>query len=183
MSDELPPTVPIEARIHAVRGQRVMLGPDLAEIFGVDGFRLNQAVKRNRDRFPSDFLFQLTREEVTNLTSQIVMSKPRHGGRRTLPYAFTEHGAIMLASVLNSPRAVEMSVHVVRAFVRLKAMVASSRELSSRLDELELRVGGHDQALQVLVAAIRQLTSPPQQPPPPPRPRIGFSLDGKGLQS
>ncbi len=161
-----------------------MLGPDLAEMFGVTGFRLNEVVKRNPGRFPENFCFQLAREELARLTSQIAMPKPPgRGGRRTLPYVFTEHGAIMLASVLNSPRAEQMSVYIVRAFVRLRAMVANDGEQSSRMDELERRIGGHDQTLQVLVAAIRQLVGPPSAPPEPPRPRIGFSREDRDLQS
>ena len=179
MSDEVSTPVPIEARIYTVRGQRVMLGLDLAEIFGVPNFRLTEAVKRNRKRFPKDFTFQLTPEEVTILTSQIAISRPGWGGRRAPPYAFTEHGAIMLASVLNSPRAVEMSIYVVRAFVQLRVMIVDHKELAARLEELEGKVSGHDQALQTIVAAVRQLTNPP---PAPPRPRIGFSRDGKSLQ-
>jgi len=114
-----------------------MLGVDLAELYGVLTWRLNEQVKRNQERFPIDFVFQLTTEENDALTSQIARSKTGRGGRRTLPYAFTEHGAIMAAMVLNSPRAVEMSVHVVRAFVRLREMIASNKELAKRLDELE----------------------------------------------
>ena len=144
-----------------------MLGVDLAELYGVLTWRLNEQVKRNQGRFPIDFVFQLTTEENDALTSQIARSKTGRGGRRTLPYAFTEHGAIMAAMVLNSPRAVEMSVHVVRAFVRLREMIASNKELAKRLDELEKK---YDSQFKVVFHAIRQLMTPPMVP----HRRIGF---------
>ena len=146
----------IEARICLMRGQRVMLDSDLASSYGVITAALNQALKRNNDRFPLDFAFQLTREEFTNLISQIVTSSS-HGGRRKLPWVFTEHGAIMLASILNSKRSVEMSIFVVRAFVRMREMLTSNRQLAAKVAELEQRVGGHDEALAEIVKAIRQL--------------------------
>src|SRR5436190_17003436 len=114
----------VEGAIHLVRGQRVMLDSDLAAIYGVTTKRLNEQLRRNRARFPSDFAFQLTREEFTNLKSQIATSSS-HGGKRKLPWAFTEHGAIMLASVLNSPVAIDASVRVVRAFVRLREIISA----------------------------------------------------------
>src|SRR5439155_19125385 len=132
----------IEKRILFLRGQKVMLSTDLAELYGVVTWRLHEQVKRNKHRFPADFIFQLTYQEVRGLTSQFARSKPGRGGRRTLPYAFTEHGAIMVAMVLNSPRAVEMSVHVVRAFVRLREMLATHKELGQKLAELEHRLEG-----------------------------------------
>lgn len=147
--------------IHVIRGQRVMLDSDLAEVDGVAVKRLNEQVKRNASRFPTDFAFQLTAEEVTNLKSQIATSNKGRGGRRKLPFAFTEHGAIMLASVLNSDVAVEASVRVVRTFVRLREMIAAHAELNQRLDEMERRVAGHDEDLQKVFAAIRQLIEPP----------------------
>src|SRR4051794_576680 len=117
----LVPAELIDRRIYVVRGKKVMLDSDLAELYQVPTFRLNEAVKRNRDRFPEDFMFQLIAAEITALTSQIAMSKPvGRGGRRTLPYAFTEHGVAMLSSVLNSTRAVQMNIVIVRAFVRLR---------------------------------------------------------------
>ena len=156
-----------------------MLDSDLAEIFGVATKVFNQAVQRNHQRFPADFMFLLTGKEFSALKSQFVTSKTEgRGGRRKLPNVFTEHGALMAANLLNSPRAAEMSVYVVRAFVRLRALVVDTKELAARLDELERNVAGHDQALQTIVAAVRQLTNPP---PTPPRPRIGFSRDGKNL--
>jgi hypothetical protein len=126
----------IEKSIYLIRGQKVMLDRDLATIYGVPTFRFNEAVRRNIKRFPEDFMFQLTREEVEILISQNAMSKPGRGGRRTLPYAFTEHGAIMAANVLNSPRAVQMSVFVVRAFVRMRSIMNDTRELARRLSFL-----------------------------------------------
>jgi hypothetical protein len=146
-----------------------MLAADLAELYGVLTWRLNEQVKRNQERFPTDFVFQLTPEEDDALTSQIARSKAGRGGRRTLPYAFTEHGAIMAAMVLNSPRAVEMSVQVVRAFVRLREMVSSNKELAKRLDELEKK---YNAQFKVVFHAIRRLMTPP--PSETPRRRIGF---------
>lgn len=175
-------------RIHLVRGQRVMLDSDLAELYGVITKRFNEQVKRNIDRFPADFMFQLTDAEHDSLRSQIAAlnmddslrsqfatSNSRRGGRRYLPYAFTEHGAIMAASVLNSPRAVEMSVFVVRAFVQLRELLASHRELAERLDELERKLATHDRAIAGLIDAIRQLTSVPARTSRP----IGFTADLK----
>lgn len=185
------PLIAVDAlsdRIHLVRGQRVMLDSDLAELYGVATKVFNQAIKRNIERFPTDFMFQLTEEEGVSLRSQIVTlnaddslrsqfvtSNVGRGGRRYLPYVFTEHGAIMAASVLSSPRAVEMSVFVVRAFVQLRALLASSRELSERLDELERKLSTHDHAIAGLIDAIRQLTATPAKPSR----SIGFTADLK----
>jgi len=166
------PVKHIENRILLLRGQRVMLDSDLAELYGVPTFRLNEQVKRNRERFPADFMFQLTFKEFRALISQFAISKGR-GGRRKSPYAFTEHGAIMAANVLNSPRAVEMSVLVVRAFVRLREMLASNRELARKLEELEQRIAGHDEDIKALVIAIRNLMSPQAKTPK----QIGFKTD------
>jgi hypothetical protein len=131
------PHQPVEDLIHTLRGQRVILDTDLAQVYGVLTWRLNEQVKRNQERFPADFMFQLTDEENKSLTSQFAMSKKGRGGRRTLPYAFTEHGAIMAANVLNSPRAVQMSVFVVRAFVKMREMLGDNRHLAEKLAELE----------------------------------------------
>jgi hypothetical protein len=162
----------LETRIHLIRGQRVMLDSDLATIYGVATMALNQALKRNLGRFPSDFAFQLTREEFTHLISQIVISKKGRGGRRKMPWVLTEHGAIMLASILKSQRAMEMSVFVVRAFVRMREMLSNNRQLAAKLEELEQRVGAHDEVIADLVAAIRQLLNPPEDP----RREIGFHI-------
>jgi hypothetical protein len=161
----------IEAKIRVIRGHRVMLDSDLAAIYGVSTAALNQALKRNLKRFPSDFAFRLTRDEFATLISQIVTSK--RGGRRKLPWVFTEHGAIMLASVLKSGRAVEMSVFVVRAFVRMREMLMSNRQLAAKLDELEKRVSGHDDVIGELVAALRKLLAPGSSEPPR---EIGFHV-------
>ena len=146
-----------------------MLSLHLSELYGVEPKVLVQAVKRNIERFPEDFMFKLTNQEVINLKSQIVTSS--WGGlRRAMPYAFTEHGAIMVASVLNSPRAVEISVYVVRAFVRLREYLSSHKELAQKLTELEKKIETHDEAIQALIDAIRQLMTPPDKP----RRRIGY---------
>jgi len=161
----------IEQRIFLIRGQKVMLDADLAELYGVETRVLNQAVKRNPGRFPKDFLFQLTAAEAVVLRSQAVMSKPGRGGRRHRPYAFTEHGALMAASVLNSQRAVKASIYVVRAFVKLREMLATHRVLASRLAELERKLDTHDRQILTLIDAIRELMAPPE----PKRKPIGFS--------
>jgi len=162
----------VESRILILRHQRVILDADIAELYGVPVRQLNQQVKRNRKRFPADFVFQLTAKEHEILRSQIVISKETHGGRRYRPFAFTEHGAIMAATVLNSERAVQMSVFVVRAFVRLREMLATNRRLAARLYELENRLDTHDSTIQDLIEAIKELMTPEEAP----RLRIGFQL-------
>ena len=137
-----------------------MLASDLAEIYGVETRALNQAVKRNPARFPSRFMFQLTAEEAANLKSQSVTSS-WGGARRALPYAFTEHGAVMLAAVLNSERAVQMSLHVVQAFVNLGHLMLEHKELSKKIEALEGKVGKHDTQLQEVIDAIRMMIAPP----------------------
>jgi len=166
------PLVAVESRILFLRHQRVMLDADIAELYGVSVKRLNEQVKRNQDRFPSDFMFQLTSRENDALRSQIATSKKIRGGRRYRPYAFTEHGAIMAATVLNSERAVQMSVFVVRAFVRLREMLATNRRLAGKIDELETRLDTHDSTIQDLIEAIKELMMPEEAP----RVRIGFQL-------
>jgi hypothetical protein len=162
----------VESRILFLRHQRVILDADIAELYGVPVRQLNQQVKRNQKRFPSDFVFQLTAEEDEILRSQIVISREKHGGRRYRPFAFTEHGAIMAATVLNSERAVQMSVFVVRAFVRLREMLATNRRLAGKIDELENRLDTHDSTIQDLIEAIKELMIPEE----PRRVRIGFQL-------
>ena len=164
--------VSVESRILFVRNHKVFLDTDLAELYGVPVKQLNQQIKRNKERFPADFVFQLTPSEHATLRSQIVTSKPARGGRRYLPYVFTEHGAIMAATVLNSERAVEMSVFVVRAFVRLREMLANNHELAAKIDELERRLDTHDSSIQDLIEAIKELMAPD----PPTGRRIGFQL-------
>ncbi len=150
----------IEPRILLIRGQKVILDADLAEIYGVTTKVFNQAVKRNADRFPGDFRFRLTADEKRE-----VVTNCDHLARlkfsRTLPFAFTEHGTIMAASVLNTSRAIDVSVYVVRAFVKLRELVATHRQLAAKLETLERRVAGHDKEIQSLVTAIRQLMAPP----------------------
>ena len=167
----------IDLVIHTIRGERVILAADLAKIYGVETKALNRAIKRNADKFPSDFMFQLTAGEQEALRCQIGTSNIGRGGRRYLPYAFTEHGAIMAATLLNSPRAVEMSVYFVRAFVKLRELLVSNKELARRLDELEARIekklATHDHAIAAILSAIRQLMNPP----PPKRRPIGFTAD------
>jgi len=175
----VPPVQNIARTILVLRGHRVLLDADLATLYGVATKRLNEQVRRNANRFPADFMFQLTDKEHEALRSQNATSKTPagRGGRRYLPYAFTEHGAIMAATVLNSPRAVEISVYVVRAFVRLREMLASNRELARRFDELEARLEkrltAHDEAIAAILSAIRDLMNPT----PPKRRGIGFTAD------
>jgi hypothetical protein len=165
-------SIPVESRILVVRQQKVILDTDLAELYGVPVKRLNEQVKRNRERFPDDFMFRLSTTESEALRSQFATSKGGRGGRRSAPYAFTEHGAIMAATVLNSARAVEMSVFVVRAFVRLREMLATNQQLATKIDELEQRLDTHDASIQELIEAIRELMAPDQ----PSGRRIGFDL-------
>lgn len=172
---------PIEPAIRVIRGQRVILDSDLATIYGVTTKVLNQAIKRNPARFPEDFVFQLNLKEtreVVRLRSQFVTSKAGRGGRRFLPYAFTEHGAVMAANVLSSERAVAMSIYVVRAFVKLREVLASTDELAENLDALERKLTGrldtHEKAIIELFTQIRKLLKPPPPQPEPKRRRIGF---------
>ena len=170
----------ITTLIVTVRGKRVILDRDLAALYGVPTFRFNEAVKRNRNRFPEDFMFQLTRDEVSRLTSQFAMSKSGRGGRRTLPYAFTEHGTVMAANILRSPEAIQMSVFVVRAFIRMRQMLIEQRGLARKLAELEkeltARLDVHETAINEMLRQIRRLLSSPPEPEPPKR-RIGFLVE------
>jgi hypothetical protein len=171
-SQALVPVEQIERSIHVIRGQRVMLDFDLAKLYGIPTYVLNQAVKRNRARFPSDFAFPLTGQELGSLTSQIVMSKPGRGGRRTIPWAFTEHGVAMLASVLRSPMAVRVNIEIVRAFVRIRRLLATPGELVEQLRLLADTVQLHDGQIKEIARVLQQLVEPPN-PPIPPR-RFGF---------
>ena len=164
--------IPVESRILILRHQRVILDSDLAELYGVTVKQLNQQIKRNIDRFPADFMFRLTAKEDQILRSQIVTSSKKHGGRRYPPYAFTEHGAIMAATVLNSTRAIEMSVFVVRAFVRMREMLAKNRQLAAKINELDRRLETHDTAIQDIIEAIKELMAPER----PSKRKIGFQL-------
>ena len=161
---------PVEGRILFIRGRKVLLDSDLADLYRVAVKRLNQQIKRNAERFPEDFMFRLTSAENIVLRSQIATSNGGRGGRRYLPFVFTEHGAIMAAAVLNSPRAVEMSIFVVRAFVRLNEMLASNRELAAKVMELDRRLKTHDAAINHIVAAIKRLMKPSARRIP----QIGF---------
>jgi len=159
----------IQLGILTIRGQKVLLDSDLARLYRVDIKRLNEQVKRNRERFPEDFMFQLTSEEYISLRSQFATLK-RGQHRKYLPHVFTEHGAIMAASVLNSPRAIGMSIYVVRAFVRLRESLFPHKELAEKIAELESKVGDHDASIDTIIFAIKQLMSAP----PKPTQRIGF---------
>jgi ORF6N domain len=173
--------VPVEHIAHSIlvlRGQKVLLDAELAALYGVTTKRLNEQVKRNAERFPEDFLFRLTPAEVEALNrSQNATGSQKHRDPRFPPYAFTEHGAIMASMVLNSPHAVEMSVYVVRAFVQLRELLSSNRELARRFAQLETRLDKklteHDQAIAAILSAIRELMNPP----PPKRRPIGFTAD------
>jgi hypothetical protein len=168
------PIEQIQQSILLIRGKKVMLDTDLARLYGVPTKRLNEQVKRNRDRFPQDFMFQLSAEEKTE-----VVAKCDHLASLkfspTYPYAFTEHGAIMLAAVLNTPRAIEVSVFVVRAFVRLREILTTHKELAHKLAELESKIETHDEAIRSLVSAIRQLMAAPERPAK----KIGFHVREK----
>jgi len=166
------PVSRIQSRILLVRGHKVMLDSDLAELYRVSTKRLNEQVKRNRGRFPVDFMFQLTAEESRDLRSHFATSRVGHGGRRYRPFAFTEHGAVMLATVLSSPVAVQASIQVVRAFVMLREMLSTHKELAGKLAELEKRIEEHDEEITALFDAIRQLMEPPRKP----NRRIGFHV-------
>jgi len=178
----------IVSAIITIRGLKVILDADLAAIYGVTTKRLNEQVKRNAERFPEDFAFQLSPQEFADLRSQIATSKEGpsrsvsgsgRGGRRYAPYAFTEHGAIMAANVLNSPRAVQMSVFVVRAFVRMRSLLGDTRELARHLaaieKELKERLDVHESAIVSILQRIMDIIDPPALPQPPPK-KIGFRV-------
>jgi hypothetical protein len=163
-------TASIETRIFLIRGQKMMVDADLADLYRVPTKVFNQAVKRNLKRFPSDFMFRLTRKEMEILRSQIVTSS--WGGRRNLPYAFTEQGVAMLSSVLNSERAVQVNIAIMRAFVKLREILTTHRELAEKIEELGKKYRQHDVKIQAVFDAIRQLLQPP---PVSPKRRIGFA--------
>jgi len=172
----------VDSKIFVLRGQRVILDTDLAELYGVQARHLNQQVKRNAKRFPLAFRFQLSEHEFKILRSQNVISSEGHGGTRYRPYVFTEHGTIMAATVLNSKRAIEMSAFVVLAFVRMRRAIAGNRHILTKLTELERRLESHDADIQDLMDAIRELISPEE----PSRSHIGFEVpsnpSGKALK-
>ena len=170
MSKEIIPVVQIAQSIYWLRGQKVMLDFDLAALYGVPTGHLNRAVKRNTRRFPNDFMFQLGAEELRFLKCQFGISKRGRGGGRYRPYAFTEQGVAMLSSVLNNERAVKVNIAIMRAFVKLRETLGTNRELARKFDELEKRVGKHDEEIGAIIEAIRQLIAPAKKP----RREIGF---------
>lgn len=170
MHDLIPQEI-VESKIFFIRGKKVMLDKDLAALYGVETKMLNRAIKRNQERFPDDFMFQLTKDEFQNLRLHFGTSS--WGGRRYLPYVFTEHGAIMLANVLNSHGAVEASIQVVRAFVKLRELLSSNKELANKLKQLEGKFEKHDEEIQVIFKAIRQLMALPEKK----KRKIGFKRD------
>jgi len=195
MKKEIIPVQQIAKAIHWVRGEKVLLDFDLATLYGVPTKTLNQAVKRNATRFPEDFMFQLSAEETRFLRSkfvtaksqavdnqwilpnwsQFVTSSRKHRGQSYRPYAFTEQGVAMLSSVLNSERAVKVNIAIMRAFVKLRQTLETNRELARKFSELEKRVGKHDEEIDAILEAIRQLMAPPEKP----RREIGFHVREK----
>ena len=174
MNKEIVSAEQIALRIRLFRGQKVLLDSDLARLYGVTTGNLNKAVNRNRERFPADFVFQLTAEEAQKLIFQIGRSKGR-GGRRHLPYAFTEQGVAMLSSVLQSERAVKINIAIMRAFVKLREALETNRELARKFSELEQHVGKHNEEIAAILEAMRQLMAPAEKP----RREIGFHVREK----
>ena len=160
----------IEGAILSIRGQKVVLAEALAELYGVETRALNQAVKRNINRFPPDFMFQLNKEEVMHLKSQNVISNGGHGGRRVAPYAFTEQGVAMLSSVLKSPRAIDVNIAIMHAFVRLRELLRSNEELNRKLEAMESK---YDEQFQIVFTVLEQLT---EEPASETKPAIGFKV-------
>ena len=160
----------IERRIYLIRGQKVMIDEDLAELYGVPTKRLNEQVRRNRKRFPADFMFQLTKEEEQNLRSQFATSRSGHGGRRSRAYVFTEQGVAMLSSVLNSERAIEVNITIMRAFVKLRQMLESNEELNRKFAAVIRKLSTHDKYFKVVCDELTKL----KEQPSPSRKQIGF---------
>ena len=172
-SKSVVPVGKIENRILLIRGEKVIIDADLAEFYGVPTKRLNEQVKRNKDRFPDDFMFQLSPDEKAEVVANCDhLEKLKYS--RSLPYAFTEHGAIMAASVLNTPRAIEISVFIVRAFIKLRQIIADQKELQRKISQIERRLTGHDEQIAELVTVIKELLKPD---PPPKKRRIGFHTE------
>src|SRR6476646_1925403 len=174
MSKELIVIRQVAKVIRVFRGEKVLLDFDLAPLYGVTTGNLNKAMRRNRERFPADFMFQLTAAEAESLIFQFGRAKGR-GGRRHRPYAFTEQGVAMLSSVLNSPRAVKVNIAIMRAFVKLRQTLETNRELAQKFTELQQRVGKHDEEIAAIINAIRQLMAPPERS----RREIGFHVREK----
>lgn len=181
---DIIPAERIESKIYLIRGQKVMLDRDLAELYGVKTFVLNQAVKRNIERFPKDFMFQLTRKELRSLRSQVVIlengqdKKASRRGKHTkyLPYAFTEQGLAMLSSVLRSKKAIQVNIAIMRAFVKLRLILSTHKRLAQKLKELEGKCNKHDIKIQIIFNAIRKLMMPEEKPTR----RIGFRPEKGG---
>ena len=170
--NKLLPIDVIEKRIFLIRNQKVMIDSDLAELYGVTTKRLNEQVKRNKGRFPEDFMFKLTKKEKQELVANCDhLIRLKYSP--VMPNAFTEHGAIMLAAVLNSQKAIEMSLFVVRAFIRLREIISTHKELAQKLKELELKIDSHDQHIQAIFEFINQLITPPEKP----KRKMGFTID------
>ena len=165
----------VERKIYLIRGHKVMIDVDLADLYGVPTKALNQQVQRNRKRFPADFMFQLTKEEAENLRSQFATSRSGHGGRRSLPFAFTEPGVAMLSSVLNSEHAIEVNILIMRAFIRLRQMLESNEELNRKFAAVIRKLSTHDKYFRVVFDELRKLTEQPSTP----RKTIGFKVRNK----
>jgi len=175
MAKSLIPVDRIQQSILFIRDQKVLLDKDLARLYGVANGQLIRQVKRNQSRFPDDFMFRLNKDELEALIFQIGTSKPTgRGGRRTLPYAFTEQGVAMLSSVLNSQRAIEVNIAIMRAFVRLREVLATHKDLARKLEEIERQLGQHNEQFRIVFDAIRQLMA---APPDPPKRKIGYRAD------
>jgi len=174
MENEFIPEQVIEPKIFMIRGHKVMLDRDLAELYGVKSIRLREQVKRNISRFPEDFMFQLSKEETEFMVSQNAIPSWKHLGGY-LPYVFTEQGVAMLSSVLNSERAVQVNIAIMRAFVKLRQILSMNKELAYKLAELERKIEKHDEDIQAIFEAIRRLMAPPLIKP---KPQIGFKSDG-----
>ena len=165
------PDETIISKIYLIRGQKVMLDSELAELYGVETKRLNEQTKRNLDRFPDDFMFQLKPEEFENLKSQSATSS--WGGKRKLPYAFTEYGVLMLSGVLNSPTAIQVNIRIMRVYAKLREMVLTHKDILLKLEQLEHTVSQNSSDIEIIFSALKQLLNPKQ----PPRQRIGFKVN------
>jgi hypothetical protein len=164
------PDETVISKIYLLRNQKVMLDRDLAELYGVETRILNQAVKRNADRFPGDFMFELTQDEYESLRSQIVISNKGRGGSRYMPMAFTEAGVAMLSSVLNSDTAIKVNIQIIRVFTKMREMIATNKEILLQIEKIELKLTHHDRDLAIVFHHLKKLLNPPQ----PPRPKVGF---------
>ncbi len=173
----LIPLERVQQHLLLIRGHKVILDADMAELYGVTTSRLNEQVKRNISRFPSDFMFQLTKDEFDNLITHFATSSSNWGGRRKLPFVFTEHGALMAAAVLKTEKAVQMSLFVVRAFVQLRRLLESNKDLTVKLGKIEVKLQQHDKQIISLANTIKQLMIPPEEKP---KSRIGYLTEAEG---